>query len=99
MMEIRKGEAYRREEKKMKRMLRTEEKLKIEMKEEIKEEKIQIPETEEEEITIKEEDLYDPEIFTEQEKFGADLGDDEAEDVDPSGTSSSQPGYQKGGTK
>ena len=98
MMEIRKGEAYRREEKKMKRMLRTEEKPKIEMKEEIKEEKIQIPGTEEE-ITIKEEDLYDPEIFMEQEEFGADLGDNEAEDVDPSGTSSSQPGYQKGGAK
>ena len=98
MMEIRKGEAYRREEKKMKRMLRTEEKLKIEMKEEIKEEKIQIPGTEEE-ITIKEEDLYDPEIFIEQEEFGADLGDDKAEDVDPSGSSSSQPGYQKGGAK
>ena len=98
MMEIRKGEAYRREEKKMKRMLRTEEKPKIEMKEEIKEEKIQIPGTEEE-MLIREEDLYDPEIFTEQEEFGADFGDDEVEDVNPSGTSSSQPGYQKSGAK
>ena len=98
MMEIRKGEAYKREEKKMKRMLRTEEKLKIEVKEEVKEQTVKIPGTEEE-ITVKEEDLYDPEIFTEQEEFGADLGDDEAEDVDPSGTSSEQPGYQKGGAK
>ena len=38
MMEIQKGEAYKREEKKMKRMLRTEEKLKIKVKEEVKEE-------------------------------------------------------------
>ena len=98
MMEIRKGQAYKREEKKMKRMLRTEEKPKIEMKEEIKEEKIKIPGTEEE-MLIREEDLYDPEIFSEQDEFRADLGDDEAEDVDPSGTSSSQPGYQKGGAK
>ena len=36
MMEIWKGEAYKREEKKMKRMLRTEEKSKIEVKEEAK---------------------------------------------------------------
>ena len=97
MMEIRKGEAYKREEKKMKRMLRTKEKPKIELKEEAKEQKVRIPGTEEE-ITVKEEDLYDPEIFTEQQ-FGADLGDDEVEDVNLSGTSSSQPGYQKGGAK
>ena len=97
-MEIRKGEAFKREEKKMKRMFRTEEKPKIKVKEEIKEEKIQIPGTEEE-MLIREEDLYDPEIFTAQEEFGADLGDDDVEDVDPSGTSSEQPGYQKGGAK
>ena len=82
----------------MKRMLRTEEKPKIEVKEEAKEQTVRIPGTEEE-ITVKEEDLYDPEIFTEQEEFGADLGDDEAGDVNPSGTSSEQPGYQKGGAK
>ena len=45
MMEIQKGEAYKREEKKMKRMLRMEEKPKIEVKEEAKEEKIKIPGT------------------------------------------------------
>ena len=56
----------------MKRMLRTEEKPKIEVKEEAKEQTVRIPGIEEE-ITIKEEDLYDPEIFTEQEEFGADL--------------------------
>ena len=94
MMEIRKGEAYKQEEKKMKRMLRTEEKQKIE----VKEEKIKIPGTEEE-ITVKEEDLYDPEIFSEERGPGADLGDDEAEDINPSGTSSDQPGYQRGGAK
>ena len=98
MMEIQKGEAYKREEKKMKRMLRTEEKLKIEVKEEIKEEKIQIPGTEEE-MLIREEDLYDPEIFSEGCGPGADLGDNEVEDINPSGTSSGQPGYQKGGAK
>ena len=98
MMEIRKGEVYKREEKKMKRMLRTEEKPKIEVKEEIKEEKIQIPGTEEE-MLVREEDLYDPEIFSEESGPGADLGDDEVEDVDPSGTSSEQPGYQKSGAK
>ena len=98
MMEIQKGEAYKREEKKMKRMMRTEEKPKIKMKEEMKEEKIQIPGTEEE-ILVKEEDLYDPEIFSEEVGPGADLGDDEAEDVNPSGTSSEQPGYQRGGAK
>ena len=94
MMEIRKGEAYKQEEKKMKRMLRTEEKLKIK----VKEEKIRIPGTEEE-IVVKEEDLYDPEIFLEESGPGAELGDDKVEDVDPSGTSSEQPGYQKGGAK
>ena len=98
MMEIQKGEAYKREEKKMKRMHRTEEKPKIEVKEETKEQKVKIPGTEEE-ITVKEEDLYYPEIFSEQDEFGADLGDDEVKDVDPSGTSSSQPGYQKDGAK
>ena len=98
MMEIRKGEAYKREEKKMKRMLRTEEKPKIKVKEEIKEEKIQIPGTEEE-MLIREEDLYDPEIFSEESGPGADLGDDKVEAVDPSGTSSGQPRYQKGGAK
>ena len=98
MMEIRKEEAYQWEEKKMKRMLRTEEKPKIKVKEEIREEKIQIPGTEEE-ILMKEEDLYDPEIFSEEVGPGADLGDDEAEDVDPSGTSSEQPGYQRGRAK
>ena len=98
MMEIWKGEAYKREEKKMKRMLRTKEKPKIKVKEEAKEQKVKIPGTEEE-ITVKEEDLYDSEIFSEQDEFGVDLGDDEAEDVDPSGTSSGQPGYQKGGAK
>ena len=97
MMEIRKGEAYKREEKKMKRMLRTEEKPKIEVKEEAKEQMVKIPGTEEE-ITVKEEDLYDPEIFS-QEEFGTNLGGDEAEDVNPSGTSSEQPEYQKGGAK
>ena len=91
MMEIWKGETYKREEKKMKRMLRTEEKPKME----VKEEKIKIPGTEEE-ITVKEEDLYDPEIFSKQDEFKADLGDDKAEDVNPSGTSSEQPRYQKG---
>ena len=50
-------------------------------------------------MIIKEEDLYDPEIFSEESGPGADLGDDEAEDIDPSGTSSGQPGYQKGGAK
>ena len=98
MMEIQKGEAYKRDEKKMQRMLRTEEKPKIKVKEEAKEQKVKIPGMEEE-ITVKEEDFYNPEIFSEQDEFGADLGDDEAEDVDPSGTSSSQPGYQKGGAK
>ena len=98
MMEIRKGEAYKREEKKMKRMLRTEEKPKIEVKEEAKEQTVKIPGTEEE-ITVKEEDLYDPEIFREQEEFRADHGDDEVEDVDPSGTSSEQAEYQKSGAK
>ena len=97
-MEIRKGEAYKREEKKIERMLRTEEKPKIKVKEEAKEQTVRITGTEEE-ITVKEEDLYDPEIFTEQEEFRADLGDNEVEDVDPSGTSSSQPQYQKGGAK
>ena len=82
----------------MKRMLRTEEKPKIEVKEEAKEQTVKIPGTEEE-ITVKEEDLYDPEIFTEQEEFGADLRDDKAEDIDPSGTSSGQPEYQKGRAK
>ena len=97
MMEIQKGEAYKREEKKMKRMLRTEEKPKIEVKEEAKEQTVKIPGTEEE-ITVKEEDLYDPEIFS-QEEFRTNLGGDEAEDVNPSGTSSEQPEYQKGGAK
>ena len=78
----------------MKRMLRTEEKPKIE----VKEEKIQIPGTEEE-ILVREEDLYDPEEFSEESGPGADLGDDEAEDVNTSGTSSKQPGYQRGGAK
>ena len=72
MMEIRKGEAYKQEEKKMRRMLRTEEKPKIEVNKEVKEEKIKIPGTEEE-IVIKEEDLYDPEIFSEESGPGADL--------------------------
>ena len=98
MMEIWKGEAYKREEKKMKNMLGTEEKPKIEVKEEEKEQKVKIPGTEEE-IAIKEEDLYDPEIFSEESGPGADLGDDKMEEVNPSGTSSSQPGYQKGGAK
>ena len=74
--------------------MRTEEKPKIE----VKEEKIKIPGTEEE-ITVKEEDLYDLEIFSEESGPGADLGDDEAEDIDPSGTSLEQPGYQRGGAK
>ena len=65
MMEIRKGEVHKREEKKMKRMLRTEEKPKIEVKEEAKEQKVKIPGMEEEMI-MKEEDLYDPEIFSEE---------------------------------
>ena len=82
----------------MKRMLRTEEKLKIKAKEEVKEEKIKIPGTEEERV-IKEEDLYDPEIFSEESGPGAELGDDEVEDIDLSGTSSGQPAYQKGGAK
>ena len=82
----------------MKRMLRTEEKPKIQVKEEVKEEKIRIPGTEEE-IVVKEEDLYDPEIFSEESGPEADLGDDEVEEVNPSGTSSGQPGYQKGGAK
>ena len=98
MMEIRKGEAYKWEKKKIKRMLRIEEKPKIEVKEEVKEEKIKIPGTEEE-MVMKEEDLYDPEIFSEESGPGADLRDDEVEDIDPSGTISGQPGYQKGGAK
>ena len=87
MMEIQKGEAYKREEKKMKRMMRTEEKPKIKIKEEIKEENIQIPDTEEE-MLVSEEDLYDPEVFSEESRPGADLGDDEAEDINPSSISS-----------
>ena len=78
-------------------MLRTEEKPKIEVKEEAKEQTVKIPGTEEE-ITVREEDLYDPEIFS-QEEFRTNLGGNEGEDVDPNGTSSEQPEYQKGGAK
>ena len=108
MLEVRKAEEQQREERKRKRLLKTELKPKMELKQEkvekeekVRKETVEIPGMDEE-MAATEGDLYDPAVFSAEESGPeADLGteEDEADGVDPSGTSSELPGYTKGGSK
>ena len=97
IMQIKRGAAYGREQKKLERRIKGE--LKTEIKEETppEGEAAQEKEGEEEYDEMEEED----EETDNKAEYGADLGTEEADDSvqDPSGTSFEQPGYSKGGSK